>query len=63
MAQRSQDGKGALANSKKLYADQELIPEDLDKEVYTISEQKLKILNEKLATFDNEKLTHMLLEF
>ena len=51
-----QDGKGALANFKKLYADLGITVEDLDKGSYTISEQKLKILNEKLATFDNEKL-------
>ena len=51
-----QDGKGALANFKKLYADLGITVGDLDKGSYTISEQKLKILNEKLATFDNEKL-------
>jgi len=51
-----QDGKGALANIKKLYADLGITVEDLEKKSYTISEKYLATLNEKLATFDNEKL-------
>ena len=51
-----QDGKGALANMKRLYADLGITVDDLEKKSYTISEKYLATLNKKLATFDNEKL-------
>ena len=51
-----QDGKGALANMKRLYADLGITVDDLEKKSYTISEKYLATLNKKLATFNNAKL-------